>query len=256
MSFRYNDILNIPMRSLINKRITKAFFLKNFGLTAVEKKLLNKSIDSMEWMASIKPSNANIVKVKNDGYNYEEVQIMICTLRNGLLTANLDKCIVLFQKHIPYHILLIVEDENEFVINTCDKRINKADNSKRTIEQYFSTNTLSKLYKNEVITAFFNSLNFTNIDKTNMETTYVSYIKAIIQYKAASIVGKYVKRTKERSQEDMDNLIAIEKLEQEISNLAIQIRKESQLNNQVELNIVLQGKRQQILDIKDKLSNE
>jgi len=253
VDFPYNDILNIPLRSILDKRITKAFFLKNFKLTAAEKKLLSNSIDNMEWLASIKPTNANIPQLKNTDYIYEEVQIMLCTLRNGLLQANVDKAISLFQKNIPYHIVLIVEDDMEFVVNTCDKRINKADTSKRTIEHYYTTNAISKLYKNEISKAFFTALDFAILDKTNLETTYNSYTKTIIQYQTASITGTYTKRTKERSQEDMDNLATIEKLEAEISNLANRIRKENQLNTKVELNVVIQQKRMQIQEIKDEL---
>ena len=45
MSFNYNQILNIPERCLLNKRLTKAFFLKNFDLSGTEKKLLNSIIN-------------------------------------------------------------------------------------------------------------------------------------------------------------------------------------------------------------------
>ena len=256
MNFPYNDILNIPLRSILDKRITKAFFLKNFKLTAAEKKLLSNSIDNMEWLASIKPTNANIPQIKNADYIYEEIQIMLCTLRSGLLQPNADKVIALFQKHIPYQIVLIVEDDVEFVLNTCDKRINKADTSKRTIEHYYTTNAISKLYKNEISNAFFSAIDFAILDKANLETTYNSYTKAIIQYQTASITGAYTKRTKERNKEDMDNLDSIEKLQAEISNLATRIRKENQLNTQVELNVVIQQKRKQIQEIKDKLSKE
>ena len=36
MSFSFNNILNIPERSILDKRLTKAFFLKNFDLSVTE----------------------------------------------------------------------------------------------------------------------------------------------------------------------------------------------------------------------------
>ena len=114
----------------------------------------------MDWMASIKPSNSNIPEYKDENYVFEEVQFMLCTLNENTLSVNSDKCISLFQKYIPYQIVLIVEDDNGFILNTCDKRINLNDKSKRTIERQISTPVISKLYKNEVTSSFLDSLDF------------------------------------------------------------------------------------------------
>ena len=134
MSFNYNKILNIPERSLINKKLTKAFFLRNFVLSAVEKKLLN-NIVNMDWIASIKPANSNIHNCKSELYLYEEIQVMVCSLSTNTLKNEIDKCTSLFQKHIPYSIVLIVENDEEFAVTTCDKRINQSDNDAGHDEQ-------------------------------------------------------------------------------------------------------------------------
>ena len=112
---------------------------------------------------------------------------------------------------------------------------------------------ISSLY---ITKSLFEVLDFAKLDKTNLETTYNSYTKAIIQQQTASITGRFDKRTKERSEEDMILLELIEKLKSEIGILANRIHKEPQINMQVELNIEIHRKRQQIQEIKDKLSNE
>ena len=254
MEFLYNNILHIPERSILDKRLTKAFFLKNFSLSAAEKKLLNNDIQSMTWLASIKPATANIPVLINADYKYEEIQIMVCTVTDNKLNDIAEKCMILFQKYIPYQLLVIVEDANEFRINVCDKRINKAETNKRTIERYFNTISLSKLYKNDLNESFFNALHFNNLDKTNLELLYKSYIQAVVQFQAANITGSYQKRTNKRTDEDMQNLEAIELLERDITSLTSQIKKENQLNEKVQLNIKIQEKRKKIQSIKDTLT--
>lgn len=253
MSFSFNKIFNIPERSILDKKLTKAFFLKNFDLSVVEKKLLNNSIQSMDWLASIKPTIANIATVVNSNYAYEEIQIFVCTVGDNQLNELADKCIVLMQKYIPYQMIVIVEDETNFVINATDKRINLSDTSKRTIESYSTTTALSKLYKNEITTAFFEALDFSKLDKTNMETTYKSYIQAIVQFQTASITGSFNIRSHRRTEEDMRLLASIETIEKEIVRLSNQIKKETQLNNRVSLNIEIQNQRKEIENIKNKL---
>ena len=255
MSFRYNDILQLPERCLLNRKLTKAFFLKNFNLSAAEKKLLNTSIQSMEWLANIKPSNANIQVLKNENYVYDELQVMVCRVANDQMETSAKRCIEMFQKYIPYQMLVIIEDEVSFIINTCDKRINQNDKSLRTIEGYFTTLPISKLYKNELSSSFYKALEFSKLDKTNLETTYKGFVKAVVQYQAASLTGIFQNRTQKRTEEDMAFLLDIEAVEKEIVSLKSQLNKESQLNNKVTLNVAIQKKREDIKNIKSKLNS-
>ena len=254
MAYPYNQIFNFPERILLNKRITKAFFLKNFTLTATEKKLLNNIIKNITWIASIKPSNANIPVVVNDQYKYEEIQIIKCVVPENQLKNSVKTCAEFIQKHIPYQILVVVEDEFEFIINACDKRINQSDTSKRTIEEYFFTPVISKLYVNEVAKSFFSSLDFSNLDKTSLETTYTGYINAIIQYKSALITGVFTQKDRSRTEEDKISIQAIEKLEHDIKVLKNQLKSEKRLNHKVDINISIQNKRREINIFKKNLN--
>lgn len=255
MAFSYLKILNIPERCVLDKKLTKAFFLKNFDLSITEKKLLQNIIQSMDWLASIKPSNANILAFKNEVHAYEEIQVISCSLAIGTLETNAEKCIHLIQKYIPYPILLIIEDEDNFVINTANKRINQVDTSKRTIESIMTTKMLSKLYKTDTITSFFEALHFSQVDKTNLDTLYQSYTQAIVQYQASQITGSFSKRLKSRSEADMKTIETIESLEREIQALSNTIKKQTQINNKVSLNIDIQNKKQIIEELKKELGN-
>jgi len=253
VSYKYNEILTIPERCILDVRITKVFFLKNFPLSAPEKKLLNNVILSMKWLARINNTDSNISQVKNKDYVYEEIQVMTCTISSDNFERYNDSCIQLFQKYIPYQTLFIIENESEFKINVCDKRVNQNDNSKRTIENYYSTTSLSKLYKNDLNSKFYESLSFNKLDKTNLETVYKGYIQAVIQYQASSITGSFNKRTQKRTEVDMENILELEALEKDVASLISQMKTEKQLNNKMSLNVKIQKKRQEIDSIKNKL---
>ena len=253
MSFPYNEIFQFPERCLLNKRLTKAFFLKNFDLKSSEKNLLNNMVNGMEWIASVKPANANIPSVKTKTHAFEEIQLMSVTLPNDKFEANFKKAADLLQKYIPYQMMVIVESESEFVLNVCDKRINLNDSSKRTIENQFTTSIISKLYKNDIVADFFDAIGFIQLDKKNLQTCYQYYLQAVIQLEASSITGTFQKRTKARSDEDMAFLVDIDNTEIEISVLQNELKKQSQLKDKVSLNVEIQKKRTKIQYIKDKL---
>lgn len=253
MSFNYNKILNIPERAIVSKKISKAFFIRNFELSSADKKILNEIV-TMEWLASIKPSNSNITLVQNETYIFEEIQVMTCTLSGNLIKGTIDKVTGLFQKHIPYPIVLVIENADEFVVNVCDKKINQNDKSKRTIEAFINSPNVSKLYKNELVGAFFEGLDFAVLDKTNLETTYKSYASAIVQFQTAMVTGTFNKRSSIRTDDDLKHLETIQRIEKEILTLSNQIKKESQLNTRVSLNIQIQKKRNEIEHLKTLLN--
>ena len=253
MSFRYNDILNIPERNLRFHKLTKVFFTKNYSLTAAEKKLLGSTISKMEILAQINPLTSNIVEVVNEVDSYENIFIIVCDIEDTLLEKVAEKCINLIQKYLPQQAVVIVEDDSGFKVNATHKRINQNDKSKLTIESSFTTCTLSKLYKNELNDAFYKALDFSKLDKTNLELLYKSYIQAIVQFNAASITGTYQKRSNARTAQDMEHLAQIEHIERDIVSLSSQIKKESQLNNKVQLNILIKKNRDRIDELKQML---
>jgi hypothetical protein len=179
---------------------------------------------------------------------------MLCTLNDNTLSLNSDKCISLFQKYIPYQIVLIVEDDHGFILNTCDKRINLNDKSKRTIERQISTPVISKLYKNEITSSFLDSLDFITQDKISLQRLYKGYINSIIQLQSAIVIGSFNKRTGSRTEEDLNLLESMNKIEKEVIRLTNQLKKETQMSSKVSLNMEIQKQRKEIEIIKNKLS--
>lgn len=249
----YNKILNIPNASILNKKLTKAFFLKNFALSAAEKSFLNSNIESMELLAEISPNSANIPQYVDGNSSYERIYVITCKLPMNTLSKFVTKCVELIQGYIPYHIILIIQDENEFVLNACTKRINRNDPTKRVIEESFTTNAINKLFKNNVLGDLYNALNYSALDKTNMKTAFSSYIQSIVKYKTACITGSFNKRTYRRTEDDVELLKEIETLEDDIKCFKSQIKKETQISDKIELNIKIQKNRKQIEAIKNKL---
>jgi hypothetical protein len=245
---KLNKILQFPESCLVNKKITKAFFKRNFDLTTSEKKLLDdfSTIIQIDWLASVKPDNSNIVAFSHDQSIFEEVVIISVQTSDDDFEKNKQKIADLIQKYIPYHILLCIYNNNYFILNSCDKRINQNDASKRTVEKYYFTENISISAPPEKQKAFLKSLSFSKIDKQNLKTFYEAYTSRIIALQAAEINGSFIIRKTERSKQDVQNLENISRLQSEILTLQNQAIKETQLNVQVQLNASIQAKRKEI----------
>lgn len=252
MNWDQKEILGLPQSCLLERRLTKAFFLKNFPLKSDEKKILNSTIHSMQWLASVKPSTTNIQSVKTEDYVFEELQIFQVTIPDEAFSKQ-KKIIALIHKYIPYQIVLILHSDKHLLYSVCDKRINKADTSKRTIESYVQTPLINLLYKRELEKQFLEQLQFHKLDKTNLATTYESYESAIVQYSSAQITGQFKVRDKRRTKEDLNLLNDIEAIELEIVSLKNQIKKATSFKEQTNLNVDVQKKRNTIKELKKKL---
>jgi len=233
---------------MVNKKITKAFFKRNFELTTAEKKLLDDFtiIIQIDWLASVKPENSNIIAYTYEQVIYEEVVIISVQTSDDNFDKNKQKIAELIQKYIPYNILLCIYNNKFFVLNTCDKRINQNDATKRTIEKYYFTENISITKPIEKQKSFIKSLAFSELDKQNLKTFYDSYTSRIIALQAAVLTGIFTIRKNERSKQDVQHLENITQLQSEILTLQNQAIKETQLKIQVQLNTEIQKKRKEI----------
>jgi hypothetical protein len=249
---KLNDILKIPERCLVAKKITKAFFKRNFDLTSQERVLLDDAaaVISIDWIASLSPVSSNVPLYKEGLEVYEEVQVIAVKTDGSIFERNKLKIAELVQKYIPYPILLCVYADTKFIFNTCDKRINQNDNAKRTIEKRLFTENINITEQSVAQQAFIESLEYANIDKTTLKTLYEGYSQRIVALQAAELSGMFILRSHSRTQQDMENLERIEAIEKEITLLQVQAKKETQMNQRVELNLKVQQKRKEVDQLK------
>ena len=121
------NILQLPESCIVNTKLTKAFFKRNFDLTLSERKLLDdfSIVVTLDLIASIKTTNSNISSYSDELMQYVEVLVIAVQTSNEEFEKSKIKIAELIQKYIPYPILLCVYCDNQFMLNTADKRINR-----------------------------------------------------------------------------------------------------------------------------------
>jgi hypothetical protein len=254
---RIIHILQLPERCLVNKKITKSFFKRNFDMTSAEKNLLDDFciVTAIDWIASISQANANVPAYQDYESTFEEIQVIAVTTSTESLTKNAAKIIDLIQKYIPYHILLIVHDGVNSIWNVTFKCINQNDNNKRTVEKKFTTECISANTSNKVHEAFLEVLSFSRVPSTNLKVLYDGYMQCFVGLTTAPIIGTFETRPNERTKKDVERLERITTLEKEITTLTNVAQKETQLNKKIELNTQVQQKRRQIEILKNSITS-
>jgi hypothetical protein len=253
---RINEILQIPDRCLLERKIHKTFFKKNFELTLSERNLLDdfSIVVGIDWIASISPASANISRYADERYIYEEVQIIAVQTNENGFERNVPKIADLVQKYIPYPIVLCIYYDTVAVFQTCNKRINQNDLTRRTIEEQYFSVPINLTATTTEQTAFLNSIAYARLDKTNLKTYYEAYIQCIVALQTTAYTGHFVPRNKEQTAANLQTLQTLQNLQNEIVTLHNTAKKETQLSARVALNLQIQQLRTQIEQLKTLLT--
>lgn len=253
---KITSILHLPEKCLVNKKITKAFFKRNFELTKNERNLLDDFtvVVSIDWIASINPNNTNVPAFFEASVTFEEIQVIALQTNSNNYDRDKTRIIDFIQKFIPYHILLVVYTDKIMLWNGCLKRVNENDNAKRIIEKGFITEDIPIKNLTKHQKEFYRGLSFIGLDKTNLRTLYNSYLQQIVALNAAEVRGEYAPQPAERTQQDVVSLEKIAQLEKEIVTLTNLATRETQMSLRVEYNLKIQQKRKQIENIKQIIS--
>lgn len=236
--------LNLPSSTSIERKLFKKQFLDNFSLTTNEKKILSECVDSITLNNLLNKDSINILPFTNETHNYQEIAVISVEINNQNKSKEITNIIL----HIPYPVVLILVYKEQIQINISPKRINITDTAKLVVEEQYYTKWIDTNNLTEVSSEFLNSLDTLKHPFSNFKDFFISLTQSVISFNASEISGKF-----KSNQDSKFILDKINKINSEIQELKAQIKKETNFNNKVKLNIELKNKKDNLLDFKEKL---
>lgn len=235
------DALGLPEGAWVDQRIPKKLLLENGAPTASDKRLINDSIDQMQWVAALKPNTIGLAEYNDDQREYLEIAVLAVSLKDTVKISRLSRISELIHRAIPYPTLLLLAYQVETVISLAHKRWSQADSSKVVLDDVPTSVALSNdLDAKERITQdFLQSLSLSQ-PYISLLALYDSWIASVEALQAARLTGAYhSKVTPEQISDRRRALSDCERLEAEAERLKALASKEKQIARQVELNITL-----------------
>lgn len=219
------DFLNIPDSCFIGNTIYKKLFYVNADLSTRDKSLFTDTISKITWLYCLKPETINITAYKDELRDYLEIEVIEVLVHKDYKLKRIAEIIM---RTIPYPMLLIfkLEDKRQFYV--AHQRINQSDSSKNTIEEFIATDWL------ESDSALFAKLDIKQMRFANFYALYSDIVDTISIYNLSTIIPTDDNIT---GVEARELSAQIENIEQEITSLRARLKKESQFNHRMELNI-------------------
>lgn len=211
-------MLSLPLSTEFNRRIPKQKFYENLTITPALKRAFVSEIKTIFWRNKIAPSTVNLAA----GEKVTELEVFTIQLNQPSLSEAVLRQI---DKQIPYHILFLLEYEGQMQAWIGYKEASSGENAFK-VDRYYHTEWLAP-----------DKLDL-RLEGLTMDAVYESFVRQIAGdtlSDSAETLKESVERSKKRAE-----------LEKKIAALQTKIRREKQLNRQMELNAELRKMRKQL----------
>ena len=213
-------MFSFPQTTVFDKRIPKQKFYENLTVNPALKRVFVNQIKAVYWRNKIAPSTVNLAA----GATVTELEVFSIQLNQPFLDEAVLRQI---DKQIPYHILFLLEHEGEVQAWIGYKEASSGENAFK-VDRYYHTDWLSP-----------DKLDL-RLEGLTMDAVYENFVRQIAK-DTFSDSTETLKESVERSKKKAE-------LEKKIAALQTKIRREKQLNRQMEMNAELKRLKQLLGD--------
>ena len=216
-------MLGLPKSTEFNRRIPKQKFYENLTVSPALKRIFVEQIRVIWWRNKIAPSTMNLAA----GETVTEIEVLeVC-----LSTPQLDEAVLRqIDKEIPYHILFLLEYEGKYQAWTAYKEAAGSGTNAFKVGSYYHTDWMEEA-----------ALPL-KLDGLNTDRVYENFVRQIAGETLTSGAGETLKESVERDKRRQE-------LQKQITALQVKVRREKQLNKQVQLNAELKRLKKELEEL-------
>lgn len=225
------ELLGLDKLDYLVRKLDKKMFYENADLSKADKKIFVDYISRIEMSYVINSKNLNIQPFVNEDYRYESIIYLKIALKKN---DKLDKISVIINDAIPNPLVIVFEFDDKYKISTAVKRLSKSEAGKVVIEESRMTPWIDKKNFSEDEDKFLKSISLSGLPYSNLFDFYKEMNNKIYLFNKLDLLE--VSQV-ENINKNKEVLVQIEVLEKELKKVVREIKKESQFNKKLELNI-------------------
>ena len=207
-------MIGLPKTTEFNKRIPKQKFYENMDISPALKKVFVEQVRIIYWKNKIAASTTNLAA----GSHVRELEVFEVRLNSSVLDDSLLRQI---DKEIPYHILFLLEYDGKYQAWIGYKEAASSGNKAFKVNGYYHTEWL---VEDELPL---------KLEGLSVDAVYENFIRQIAGDKLKTeSAGESLKESVARDEQK-------QQLQKQITTLQAKIRKEKQLNKQMQMNTEL-----------------
>ncbi|MBU2649215.1 DUF4391 domain-containing protein [bacterium] len=237
----------IPDTCHLGKRVYKKLFHENAKLGVTDKKAFREDIDVITWQYTLKPSTIPIQAYEDNQHEYHEVAILQVNLKTLNRTSRIAEII---HRAIPYPLIVVFSYGTTCALSMAYKRFSQAEKGAIVAEDFIITDWIDLSAPMQIDQAFLNSLKVSNLPHTHFFAFYSALLDRIVSLDCARLTGDYrLESSATKCQVRRDRLADCHELKIQIAGHKATIKKETQFNRKLELNMKIKELESQLQTI-------
>lgn len=208
-------MIGLPKSTEFNRRIPKQKFYENISVSPMLKRVFIDQIKVIYWRNKVAATTMNLAA----GDTVTELEVFEIKLNGQQLDESVLRQI---DKEIPYHILFLLEYDGKYQAWTAYKEAAASGSNAFKVGTYYHTDWLSETELP------------LKVEGLSIDKVYENFVRQIAGDALRSEEGKT-----ESLKESVERDNRRQELEKQIAALQTKVRKEKQLNKQVQLNAEL-----------------
>lgn len=217
-------MIGLPKTTEFNKRIPKQKFYENMDISPALKKVFVEQVKIIYWRNKIAASTTNLAT----GNDVTELEVFEVRLNSPILDDGLLRQI---DREIPYHILFLLEYQRKYQAWIGYKEAAASGNKAFKVNGYYHTEWLTE-----------DELPL-KLEGLSVDAVYENFVRQIAGDKLKSETsGESLKESVARDEQK-------QALQKQIDTLKAKIRKEKQLNKQMQMNNELKKLKKELEEV-------
>jgi hypothetical protein len=221
----------------LNRKIDKKMFFEQMDFSSKEKQQFTQWIDRIVMSYLLASQNINIHSYADEEKKYENVSFLTVSLKKELSLKQVHHLADLLQESLPNPTILCFTSEENVLLCTALKRINKNNSKKAIVEEIRLSSWLNIKDMHETTERFIKSIHLSSLSFTSFYDLYSGLHYALELLEVADKTGRFVLYEEEELKELTALVEQVTSLESEIEYYRKLIKKESQFNKKVEYNL-------------------
>lgn len=227
------EALGLPSSARVDQRVPKKLLIENGAPTTADKKQINDGIESLNWIAALKPSTIGVPDYRDEIREYLEIAVLTLHLR---ASGKVPRLVELVHRAIPYPVVLLTEHSEGSSLTLTHKRWAQNEAGKTVLDGECTSVKLDAA--DDLAKPFLTSMSLLSQPKSNLYDLYQGWINTAIALQAAAITGSFQSATAPaQAIERAEALREATQLESRIASLRAAAAKEKQISKQVQLNL-------------------
>lgn len=235
--------LEIPPRTVLNRKIPKKAFFTQADLSTSEKEMFTSQIEGIYLLSVMNQQSMNIPIYQDEEFNYAEVVWIYVEIRKD---KNINRIIGAVHKAIPNPVVLIVgSSEGQILLSTSHKRLNNNDKTKVVVEQPTVTDWFKPREDNITYSKLLNALKVSKLSFENLYSIYEDIHQWIKCEKVIQLVG-VIPTSKDKREEAVNILSNLQKHRKEVECLQLEQKGQLDFGAKVDLHMKIKREEQEI----------